>query len=160
MYCLITNICCCGPMCSMCARIGAPQGLRTVFRDYIRSAGSAIVMDEHKASFPSILFACISSHQQAQENHLHSFPAESLHLSGAHCQKQVLLEFHWPHCLWNCWNVLLCRNRTWCRACCSSGVTCCPCWRTALRGMPTSRKRSKRVSEFALLGPGPCLQCP
>lgn len=33
---------------TMCARIGALQGLRSVFRDYIRTAGSAVVMDEHK----------------------------------------------------------------------------------------------------------------
>ncbi|KAL4433622.1 hypothetical protein ABPG75_000063 [Micractinium tetrahymenae] len=33
---------------TMCARIGALQGLRTVFRDYIRAAGSGIVLDEHK----------------------------------------------------------------------------------------------------------------
>lgn len=36
------------PSCSMCTRIGALQGLRLVFRDYIRSAGSAIVTDELK----------------------------------------------------------------------------------------------------------------
>ncbi|EFN51797.1 hypothetical protein CHLNCDRAFT_32941 [Chlorella variabilis] len=37
-----------GRLYSMCARIGALQGLRLVFRDYIRTAGSAVVMDEHK----------------------------------------------------------------------------------------------------------------
>ena len=32
----------------MCSRIGALPGLRLVFRDYIRTAGAAVVMDEHK----------------------------------------------------------------------------------------------------------------
>jgi hypothetical protein len=36
------------PLCSMCSRIGALPGLRLVFRDYIRTAGAAVVMDEHK----------------------------------------------------------------------------------------------------------------
>lgn len=36
--------------CSVCSRIGALQGLRTVFREYIRTAGSAVVKDEHKVS--------------------------------------------------------------------------------------------------------------
>lgn len=32
----------------MCSRIGALPGLRVVFRDYIKTAGSAVVTDEHK----------------------------------------------------------------------------------------------------------------
>ena len=36
------------PPCSMCLRIGALPGLRLVFRDYIRTAGAAVVMDKHK----------------------------------------------------------------------------------------------------------------
>lgn len=36
------------PPCSMCSRIGALQGLRLVFRDYIRTAGATVVTDEHK----------------------------------------------------------------------------------------------------------------
>lgn len=39
----------------MCTRIGALQGLRLVFRDYIRSAGSAIVTDELKVGAASSL---------------------------------------------------------------------------------------------------------
>lgn len=34
--------------CSMCVRIGALPGLRSVFRDYIRATGSAVVLDEVK----------------------------------------------------------------------------------------------------------------
>lgn len=43
----------------MCARIGALQGLRSVFRDYIRTAGSAVVMDEHKASGSANVLSCL-----------------------------------------------------------------------------------------------------